>query len=47
VACTLDEIVTEVQKSFDQVSMEQIAGDVKEFLNGILAIGFIGTMEAA
>ncbi len=46
-ARTLDEIVTEVQKGFDQVPMEQVSGDVKEFVDGMLATGFIGTMENA
>jgi len=45
VARTLDEIVSEVQKGFDEVPMEQVAEDVKEFVDGMLASGFIGTVE--
>ena len=45
VARTLEEIVTEVQKGFDDVPSEQVAGDVKEFVDGMLASGFIGTVE--
>lgn len=45
VARTLDEIVAEVQKGFDEVPSEQVAQDVKEFVDGMLASGFIGTLE--
>jgi hypothetical protein len=45
VARTLDEIVAEVQKGFDDVPSEQVADDVKEFVDGMLASGFIGTVE--
>jgi len=44
VARTLDEIVAEVQKGFDEVPLEQVAEDVKEFVDGMLASGFIGTV---
>ena len=44
-ARTLDEIVAEVQKGFDEVPSEQVAQDVKEFVDGMLASGFIGTVE--
>jgi hypothetical protein len=44
-ARSLNEIVAEVQKGFDEVPMEQVAGDVKEFVEGMLATGFIGTVE--
>jgi hypothetical protein len=44
VACTLDEIVAEVQKGFDEVPSEQVAQDVQEFVDGMLATGFIGTV---
>ena len=44
-ARTLDEIVAEVQKGFDEVPSEQVAQDVKEFVDGMLATGFIGTVE--
>ncbi len=42
VARTLDEIVTEVQKGFDEVPSEQVAEDVKGFMNDMLTSGFIG-----
>jgi hypothetical protein len=45
VARTLDEIVAEVQKGFDEVPSEQVTQDVKEFVDGMLATGFIGTVE--
>ncbi len=45
VARTLEEIVNEVQKGFDEVPSEQVTGDVKEFVDGMLASGFIGTVE--
>ncbi len=44
VARTLNEIVAEVQKGFDEVPLEQVAEDVKEFVDGMLASGFIGTV---
>lgn len=44
-ARTLDEIVAEVQKAFDEVPSEQVAQDVQEFVDGMLASGFIGTVE--
>jgi hypothetical protein len=45
VSRTLDEIVAEVQKGFDDVPLEQVAQDVQEFVDGMLASGFIGTVE--
>ena len=45
IARTLDEIVAEVQKGFDEVPSEQVAQDVQEFVDGMLATGFIGTVE--
>ncbi len=47
VARTMTEIVTEVQKGFDEVPLEQVAADVQEFMDGMLASGFIGTLEKA
>lgn len=44
VSRTLDEIVAEVQKGFDEVPSEQVAQDVQEFVDGMLASGFIGTV---
>ncbi len=43
-ARTLEEIVAEVQKGFDEVPSEQVAQDVQEFVDGMLATGFIGTV---
>ena len=45
VAHTLDEIVAEVQKGFDEVPQEQVAQDVQVFVDGMLTSGFIGTVE--
>jgi hypothetical protein len=45
VARTVDEIVVEVQKGFDEVPSEQVAQDVQGFVDGMLASGFIGTVE--
>jgi hypothetical protein len=42
---SLAEIVTEVQKGFDEVPLEQVAADVQEFVDGMLASGFIGRLE--
>jgi hypothetical protein len=42
---TLEEIVAEVQKGFDEVPSEQVAQDVQEFVDGMVATGFIGTVE--
>jgi len=42
---TLDQIVAEVQKSFAEVPSEQVNQDVKEFVDDMLASGFIGTVE--
>jgi Coenzyme PQQ synthesis protein D (PqqD) len=42
---TSDEITTEVKKGFDAVPPEQVAQDVQEFLEDMLASGFIGTVE--
>ena len=43
-ARTLDEIVAEVQKGFDEVPAEQVAQDVQDFVEGMVATGFIGTL---
>ena len=45
VARTLDEIIVEVQKGFNEVPSGQVAGDVQEFMGGMVATGFIGTVE--
>jgi hypothetical protein len=45
VAHTLDEIVAKVQKGFDEVPSEQVAQDVQDFVDEMLASGFIGTVE--
>ncbi len=44
---TLDEIIVEVQKGFDDIPFGQVAEDVKEFVDGMLASGFIGTVDEA
>jgi len=44
VARTMAEIVAEVRKGFDEVPLEEVAADVQEFLDGMLASGFIGTV---
>jgi len=46
-ARTLDEVVDAVQKGFDEIPLEQIAQDVQEFIEGMVANGFIGTVEKA
>ncbi len=45
IARTLEEIVSEVQKGFEDVPLEQVAQDVREFVDGMQASGFIGTVE--
>jgi hypothetical protein len=45
VARTMEEIVAEVQKDFAEVPSDQVAQDVREFVDGMLATGFIGTVE--
>ena len=45
VARTLDELVAEVQNGFDGVPLEQVVDDVRMFIDGMLASGFIGTIE--
>ena len=42
---TLEEIVAEVQKGFDEVPAGQVTQDVQEFVDGMVATGFIGTVE--
>jgi hypothetical protein len=42
---TLGEIISEVQKSFDDVPLEKVDQDVREFMDSMLASGFIGTVE--
>ncbi len=44
VACTLDEIVAEVQKCFDEVPMDLVLSEVQEFVDGMVSTGFIGTV---
>ncbi len=44
-ARTLDEVISEVKKEFTDVPLEQITQDVKEFVDGMSASGFIGTVE--
>ncbi len=42
---TLEEIIIELQKDFEDVPSDQIAEDVKEYIDSLLASGFIGTVE--
>jgi hypothetical protein len=44
---TLDEIITEVQKGFDDVPVELVAEDVRQFIDKMVASGFIGIVEKA
>jgi hypothetical protein len=44
-ARTLDAIIAEVQKGFDDIPLEQVAKDVQEFVDGMVACGFIGIVE--
>jgi hypothetical protein len=43
---TVEEIISEVQKGFDNVPSDQVALDVQEFMDGMVASGFIGTVES-
>jgi hypothetical protein len=45
IPCTLDKIVADVQKGFEDVPLEQLAQDVQEFVDSMLASGFIGIIE--
>ena len=45
VSRTLDEVVAEVQKEFNDVPFEQVFEDVKIFIDGMLDSGFIGIVE--
>ena len=45
-AHTLEEIVAEVKKAFDEVPENQVAEDVQKFIEGMLASGFIGKVES-
>jgi len=47
VARTLEEIVAEVKKEFEEVPSEQVAQDVREFMDVMLTSGFIGTVDKA
>ena len=42
----LAEIVTAIQKAFEDAPAGQVAGDVQEFVEGMVETGFIGTVEA-
>jgi hypothetical protein len=42
---TLDEIIAGVQKEFEDVPLEQVAQDVQDYMENMLASGFIGTVE--
>ena len=43
--CNLVEITTAVQEAFDEVPVEQVAQDVREFVDEMMESGFIGTVE--
>lgn len=45
-ARTQEEIIKEVKKGFEEVPAEQVAQDVQEFIELMLASGFIGIVEA-
>ena len=45
-AHTLDEILVEVKKAFDEVPENLVAEDVQKFIDGMLASGFIGKVES-
>jgi len=45
IAHTFDEIVKEVQKGFDEVPIDSVAKDVREFVDGMIDGGFIGILE--
>lgn len=42
---TLDEITAAVQKGFEDAPADAVADDVKEFVEGMVESGFIGTVE--
>ena len=42
---TMEEIVSGVKKNFDEVPTEQVSQDVQEFMQDMLATGFIGTVQ--
>jgi len=44
-ARTLEEITGEVQKGFEEVPSGQVTKDVQEFVDGMVATGFIGIVE--
>ncbi len=44
-ARTLDELMQEIQKDFEDAPAEQVVQDVQEYLDDMLANGFIGTVE--
>jgi hypothetical protein len=41
---TMDEIIAEVKKGFEDVPVEQVAQDVQEFIDSMSVTGFIGTV---
>jgi hypothetical protein len=42
---TLDQIAAAVQTGFEDAPADAVAGDVKEFVEGMVESGFIGTVE--
>ena len=43
-ACTLRQIIAEVHNNFEDVPLEQIQLDVRDYLNDMMTDGFIGTI---
>jgi hypothetical protein len=41
-----DEIINRVQREFEDVPVEQVSQDVREFMDGLISGGFMGTLEA-
>jgi hypothetical protein len=44
-AHTLDQVVIEFQKAFEDVPSEQVAQDVQEFVDSMVSGGFVGIAE--
>jgi hypothetical protein len=43
----MDEIIARMRETFDEVPEEQVTQDVKEFIDYMVASGFIGIAEAS
>ena len=42
---TLEEIIAEVEKNFDDVPSDKVTQDVEEFVNSMVTSGFLGIVE--